>query len=140
MLKLLVGCYAVGNLSVVRQIHLLRSLAYQYEEHGDQAAADSRRRKALEQIRVALSGELKDTQRLEYLFVAAAYEREFGEAVAAEAHERQLHDAMAELKGEDLKDYIAYLKELVGDLSRIEPGGKLAPPPMPRNAESNPDS
>lgn len=136
-LELLEGCYARRELSAERQIHLLRSLAYQYETLGDQVSADSRRRQALEQIRVALTGELKENRRLEYLFVAAAYEREFGEVEASKAHEKLLRSALKNANTDDSKGYVIYLGELADDLSRIEPGGKLAPPERKDEAHSD---
>lgn len=106
---------------------MLRALAYQYEALGDQAAADSRRRTALALILAALDTELKQAQRLEYLFVAAAYQREFGQEKASDASLRQLRAQLKKSRDEELANYVKYLRELMADIPRIEPGGRLAP-------------
>lgn len=126
-LELLEGCYALRAASTEQNVRMLRALAYQYEELGDQAAADSRRRNALTLILAALDTELKYAQRLEYLFVAAAYQREFGQTKASEGNLRQLRAQLTKSRDVDLADYVKYLRELMDDIPRIKPGGKLAP-------------
>jgi hypothetical protein len=126
-LELLEGCYALRAASTDQNLRVLRALAYQYEELSDQAAADSRRRSALALILAALDTELKPAQRLEYLFVAAAYQREFGQTKASDANLRQLRSLLKKSRDGDLANYVRYLRELMADIPRIEPGGKLAP-------------
>ncbi len=125
--ELLEGCYALRGLSTEKHLQMLRAVAYQYEELGDEAAADSRRRSALALIRAALDTELKPGKRLEYLFVAAAYQREFGQTEASDASLEQLGTLLKESHAEDVANYVKYLGELIADVPRIVPGGKLAP-------------
>lgn len=126
-LELLEGCYALRAGSTEQRLKMLRALAYQYEELGDQASADSRRRTILALVLAALDTELKHAQRLEYLFVAAAYQREFGQTEASDASLTQLRAQLEKSDNKDLANYVEYLRELMADVPRIEPGGKLAP-------------
>jgi hypothetical protein len=126
-LELLEGCYALRALSTEKKLQVLRALAYQYEELGDQAAADSRRRSALALMLAALDTELEPANRLEYLFVAAAYQREFGQTQASDASLERLGELLKASHIEDVANYVKYLRELIADIARIEPGGKLAP-------------
>lgn len=127
MLELLEGCYALRAPSAERNITILRTLAYHYERMGNQAAADRRRRQALAQILTALDTDLKEALRLEYLFVAAAYQRELGQRDASDDSLDRLRSALKKSSDAELAGYVEYLDELSADIPRIEPGGKLAP-------------
>jgi hypothetical protein len=109
------------------RIRLLRALAFMYEEGGHFARAKVLREQALAAVRTALNGPLNEQERLEYLFVCAAYEREFGRRKESDACLRLLDEALARSKDEKLKRYVEYLSELKADIPLISPGGTLAP-------------
>ncbi|UXI68687.1 hypothetical protein [Tahibacter amnicola] len=134
-LALLEGIYGMREMDAKKQIQLQRVLAVHYERDGDYTRATTLRRQALGLIRQELAQGMLDTQRrLEYLFVAANYEREFGKAAQADADLSALSRALDAVKSEEptVVDYAAYLRELVPASRRILPGGQLAP------AESEP--
>jgi len=108
---------------------LLRVLAFHHENALDAPArAADYRRKALGLMRERLAeSALEPLQRLEYLFVCAAYERWFGDVAASDAWVSQLDEAMAAHDEGEHADYIEYLSKLKQEIPRITPGGKLAP-------------
>jgi hypothetical protein len=126
MLERIEGVYAVREADEAQRIHLLRVLAYRYDELRDAAAAARHRGQALERIRVALAGELAAQTRAEYLFVAAAYSREAGDAAQSGRDLAALDLALTHLGGEDA-DYAGYLRDLASVVPLITPGGVLAP-------------
>jgi hypothetical protein len=106
---------------------LLRVLAYMHEVDGDQAEATRLRMQALVDIRQALKADLPESQRLEYLFVSCAYEREFGDEERFAPCLKVLDDALAKSTQKDLAGYVEYLTKLKAELVKIAPGGQLAP-------------
>lgn len=79
-LALLRQSYAHRRQDEAPRIAMLRALGYMYEAAGDAKNAEALRREALAAIHARLAGsDLDEQTRLEYLFVSAAYEREFGD-------------------------------------------------------------
>jgi hypothetical protein len=126
-LERLEAIYALRDKDPAFRLHLLRVLAYVHEDElQDPASAASYRADALAQLRAALGGALKDIERAEYLFVAAAYAREAGDAAQSDRDIAALEALLPTLKGDDA-NYAGYLTDLLPDLRAIEPGGVLAP-------------
>lgn len=124
-LRWLEGCYALRSKDDAFRNRLLRVLAYFYENDlNDQKTAAAYRRKALDQIQEMLKTNLKEEARLEYLFVVAAYEKELGDAEKSDAALKFLTGALANSTNKGLAEYF---KELVKEIPRITPGGKLQP-------------
>ena len=131
-LERLEAIYALRDKDPAFRLHLLRVLAYVFEDElQDPASAARYRADALAQLRAALGGTLKDIERAEYLFVAAAYAREAGDAAQSDRDIAALEALLPTMKGEDA-DYAEYLTALLPDLRAIEPGGVLAPPERER--------
>lgn len=127
-LLLLQKSYAARNVDASKNIQLLRVLAYYHEtEFKDFDAANNFRRKALELIEAALPTQLPEGDRLEYLFVSAAYYREFGDLEKSKARIGVLNQTLKESSDEKLKGFVKYLTELEKDIDRIAPGGPFIP-------------
>lgn len=121
--------YSVRRKGASFNVLLLRALAFMYEEAGYASWAKVLRAEALESIRRALDGSLGERERLEYLFLCAAYEREFGRQKESDLCLRSLDDALAGSSDERLKGFVDYLSGLRDDIPKIAPGGTLAPVP-----------
>jgi hypothetical protein len=127
-LLLLEKSYVARNVNAGKKIQLLRVLAYYHEtEFKDFDAANNFRRKALELIETALTTKLPEDDRLEYLFVSAAYYREFGDVEESKARIRLLNQALQQSSDEKLAGFVKYLTELKKDIDRIAPGGAYIP-------------
>jgi len=130
LLRLLQESYSRRQLDREFRIRLLRVLAYYYDaDLHDYETAARFRKDALDLIEDALHAQLEEGKRLEYLFVAAAYYRELGEAEASDGKVAELTSALRSSSEEKLKGYVEYLTSLQQDIARIVPGGPLAPPP-----------
>jgi hypothetical protein len=152
--RLLEGSYALRKRDAEFRNRLLRVLAYVNETAlMNPDAARGYRERALAEIRIALAGTLPPQTRLEYLFVAAAYARELGDEKESDGALAELDTALAPYRkaagtkdedtvdddasepseegdaAERLANYAEYIDELRGDVTRITPGGALAPPP-----------
>jgi hypothetical protein len=89
LLQLLQESYGQRQLDREFRIRLLRVLAYYYDARlHDFDAASRFRNDALALIEEALRTDLEEGKRLEYLFVAAAYYRELGDAEKSVAKSR----------------------------------------------------
>ena len=127
-LVLLEKNYAARNQNANGKISLLRVLAYYHEaDLKDFDGAAAFRRKALEMIEGALSGDLQPSKRMEYLFVSAVYYREFGETEKSRESATKLKQALKENKDSELDGLVEYFTELSPEIDRIEPGGPLIP-------------
>jgi hypothetical protein len=132
-LELLQQSYAKRATKSEDRIRLLRVLAYFNDaELQDYAAATALRKQALALIERALQTKLKDGDRFEYLFVTAAYHREFGDVAKSDTALQGLKSALQGNKDKELAGFVDYLTELSNDVARIAPGGPLAPEPLPR--------
>jgi hypothetical protein len=127
-LVLLQKSYSARSVDARMKIRLWRVLAYYHEtELRDSDGASVFRRKALEMIEAALRTDLPEGDRLEYLFVSAAYSREFGDLEKSRASVRSLEEALKESKDQKLEGFVEYLTELKSDIDKIVPGGPLIP-------------
>ncbi|WP_334180240.1 hypothetical protein [Pseudoxanthomonas sp.] len=130
-LERLEAIYALRTLTPDARSRILRALAYQYQSDGQQARADALR----EQARTLMEARLQDQAlpldlRLKYLFVTANYARERGDAAEADRRLDALATRLREAQKDDkVKDYAAYLDELIVPSRTIAPGGVLAPEP-----------
>lgn len=109
------------------QNRLLRVLAYQYESSGEIELANSYRRKALKSIEMSLKDEIPEQQKLEYLFLATTYNKQFGDDDRYSLYLNYLIDSLANLKDKELTGYAEYLERLIQEVEGIELGGVLAP-------------
>jgi hypothetical protein len=133
LLDLLQQSYARRTTKTEDRIRLLRVVAYYNDAQlQDYATATALRKQALELIGQALQTQLKDGDRYEYLFVTAAYHREFGEVAKSDAALQSLKSALQGNKNKELNGFVDYLTELSNEVARIAPGGPLAPEPLPR--------
>ena len=132
-LVLLEKSYTARNQKTRGKIELLRVLAYYHEtDLKDFDGAAALRRKALELIESALATEQDVACRMQYLFVAAVYHREFGDLEKSNASAKLLKEALQQHKGnhdENVAGMVEYLTELSGDIDKIVPGGPLIPEP-----------
>lgn len=127
-LVLLQKSYAARSLDARMKIRLLRVLAYYYEtELGDFDRASAFRRQALEMIEAVLPTQLPEGERLEYLFVSAAYYRELGNVEKSKTAVSDLEQALTQSEDEKLKGFVEYLTDLKSDIDKIVPGGPLIP-------------
>lgn len=128
-LVLLEKSYAARNQDTRGKIELLRVLAYYHEAQlKDFDGAAALRRKALEMIEAALSTELRPADRMQYLFVSAVYNREFGDLEKSDASAKLLKQALQQNKhGVHIAGLVEYLTELSQDIEKIVPGGPLVP-------------
>lgn len=128
-LERLQAVYALRDLDPVRRSSTVRAMAYQYESIGDQDRANGLRRSALADMKQALQGgALPADLRLQYLFVAANYAREFADAAESDRLLAELETAILAAAGDPkLANYADYLTALLPQARKIAPGGKLAP-------------
>ena len=132
-LLLLEKLYALRKMDESSRIRILRIFAYYYEsELNDQLAARKYREMALGKIKQALSADIDNAARIDYLFVAAAYEREFGNIKSSDSYVKLLNEVLSVNRDEKLKNYIDYIQSLIKDIPRITPGGVLAPADIPQ--------
>lgn len=118
--------YALRDLDAAARLRFARAIAYQFEVLGDQARADRMRRVARDEIKRSLEeATLAADLRLQYLFVAANYAREFGDAAESDRLLADLETALRAAPAEE--GYAQYLKESLDGARKIAPGGKLAP-------------
>ncbi|WP_240223796.1 hypothetical protein [Rheinheimera hassiensis] len=106
---------------------IIRVFAYLYEQEGKLELANNYRKIALSQINEALKTELPEYKKLEYLFVAANYERQLGNVSSSERRLSELKQSIKSMKDENLEDFGSYLMDLSKDTLRIDTGGVLAP-------------
>jgi hypothetical protein len=106
---------------------LWRVLARWYQESGDFDTANSYRAKAYSDLRQQLKDEIPEAKKLEYLYLAANYARQFGDEPESEKYLTALIQAIDNVEDKELKGYAEYLAELALDTPRISPGGKLDP-------------
>lgn len=124
------GIYALRKKDPAFRNELLRTLARWYQQLGDLPRANEYRRTALAQIVARLETDptpLPETQRLEYLYLAANYTRLFGDVAASDAWLAKLRAAADGVKDPKAKDAAGYVRKLAEDTPKIKPGGKLDP-------------
>lgn len=128
-LERLQAVYALRDLDPAQHNSTMRAIAYQYEAIGDQDRANALRRSVLADMRQTLQdAALPANLRLQYLFVAANYAREFEDAAESDRLLADLEVAIrAAAADPSLADYADYLKAQLPEARKITPGGKLAP-------------
>ncbi len=126
-LKLLEGIYAIRKTSEEFDNRLVRVLARSYQNLGDFEKANEYRRRALNEIQTRLKGALPEGRKLEYLYVAANYTKQFGDTESSDEFVRKLRASIANLEDKDLASFAEYLDELIGEIPKITPGGRLEP-------------
>ena len=126
-LELLEGVYKLRKKKKFFKNHLLRVLAYNYEQTGNIKKATEYRKTALTDMESALKGKLPANIRLTYLYVIANYHREFANNKKSDQYLEKLLTAMKSLKDKKYIGFAQYLKKLSTDTKKITPGGKLMP-------------
>jgi hypothetical protein len=126
-LELLEALYSLRNKGDEFNNRIKRVFAYLYEQEGQLELANTYRKAALEEINVFLKTDLSEYKKLEYLYVAANYERQLGSITNSDSRLLMLKVAIKDIKDENLKGFGSYLLELTKDTLRIIPNGILAP-------------
>ncbi|PCJ48290.1 MAG: hypothetical protein COA74_09220 [Gammaproteobacteria bacterium] len=106
---------------------LKRILAYLYEEDGNTILANQYRALALEEILIALQGDLKDFNQLEYLYLATNYHRQLGKIEKSDSYMLKLIETIKNNSNDELQGYKDYLSKLIEDSKYIKKGGVLNP-------------
>lgn len=134
-LRLLEGIYSLRGGTEESRNHLLRVLARWQQSLGNVEAANVYRRQAFDGIKVALNGKLEEERTLEYLYLAANYARQFGDAAASDRYLAQLSAAITGIKNKKLTEFGRYLAALAKQTPSIQPGGVLDPQGMPTKGD-----
>ena len=111
---------------------LLRVLARWNQELGNPVKADEYRKAAFDSIKLQLTKGVDGYQKLEYLYLAANYSKQFGDEEAAEKYLALLQQAIKNIEDEKVKGFADYLSELAQDTKFITKGG-LLDPSLPKN-------
>jgi len=119
--------YSLRESTATFNNRLLRNLAYLFETENKISLANQYRRKALTMIEKSLNGELAEQQKLEYLFLATVYNKQFGDSNKYALYLNELTTNLDLSKDKELEGFVGYLKALVKDVSKVELGGVLAP-------------
>lgn len=126
-LELLENIYAFRSLPPEAKNHNKRVLAYLYEQINDFEKANNLRSSALQQIYQLLNTDISGYSRLQYLYVAANYERQLGQASRSDEMVSKLFHEINKLQEDKLKHFAEFLHKLAAETPSILPGGKLAP-------------
>jgi hypothetical protein len=126
-LNLLENIYELRDKDDAFRNLLLRVLARWYQELGDVNKANKYRKKAYTDILLHLKKSLDEFKRLEYLYLAANYSRQFGDIEMSDKYILELNSLFETDKSEKTKDFAEYLKNIVSDTSLIKEGGVLDP-------------
>jgi len=126
-LKLIEKIYSFRNISPELNNRNKRILAYLYEQKGKFEIANGFRKAALSQIYEFLKTDLTKYKRLEYLYVAANYERQLGNISNSDLKLKTLINEIKNIQDEELKSFGKYLLELSNETKLISYGGKLQP-------------
>ena len=126
-LKLLETIYSFRHLSDELNIRNKRVFAYLYEQKDKFKLANYFRKTALNEINQLLKTGLSEYKKLEYLYVAANYERQFGNVANSDLRLTSLKMAIANIQDDELNNFGRYLLKLSEETLLIQPGGKLAP-------------
>lgn len=127
-LELLENIYAFRSLPPEASNHNKRVLAYLYEQINEFDKANTLRSAALQQIYQLLDTNISGYSRLQYLYVAANYERQLGQAIRSDEMAGKLLNEIDKLQEDKLKHFAEYLHKLAAEIPSIQPGDKLAPP------------
>ena len=126
-LALLEQTYALREKDEFFKNKLLRILARWQQSLGNLNKANSYRARAFQEIQHALNGDLDGYKRLEYLYLATNYSKQFAEQNKNVSYLDDLETALKSVTDPELKGYAGYLSELIKDSTYINEGGKLDP-------------
>ncbi len=126
-LSLLEEFYSIRNTDKAFNNRLLRVLARWYQNLEDIDKANTYRKEAFSSIQLQLKGELDEYQRLEYLYLAANYSKQFGDQKASDKYISELISSIGNVNSENTKGFAEYLQELYPDTNHIIEGGVLDP-------------
>ena len=126
-LERLEALYNLRNLSAAEQNRLIRILARWNQKLGHLDKADQYRHKALDGIVTMLGTQMPDVQRMTYLYIAANYTRQFGDAEASDKYLTRLSSLLASTDQEENKGAISYFKKLMAETPYITMGGAIDP-------------
>ena len=126
-LTLLEDIYRLRHKDAHFRNRLLRVLIQLYLVTGSLETANGYRHEAFEQLKTFLEDDLSVSARLEYLYLAANYARQFGDSPASDRYLAQLEDAINGITDPELSAQIKFLAELAKETRLIEPGGRLVP-------------
>lgn len=126
-LILLENIYALRYKDREFENRLLRVLARWHQNLGDIDKANQYRRKALAGITRALEGRMEESQRLEYLYLAANYTRQFGHKERSNQYLLALKQTLKKADQEHLAKLARYISALYPDSIHIKKGGVLDP-------------
>lgn len=136
-LELLEKIYSLRTLPKDISNRNKRILAYLYEQKGKFKKANELRKLALEEIYELLKDNLSERKKLEYLYVAANYERQLGNVADSDLRLKFFNQHLENIKDENLAVFGSYLLNLTRDTLLIKPGGKLAPEVEVKEKEIN---
>lgn len=126
-LFLLEKLYSMRKTEKAFKNRILRVMARWYQDLGELDKANEYRKVALDSIKSDLEGELGEYQKLEYLYLAANYTKQFGNDEESGKYITLLKDVIAGVKDEEVKGFAEYLSELVENTKYITQGGALDP-------------
>ena len=126
-LALLEQTYALREKDEFFKNKLLRILARWQQSLGNLDKANNYRARAFQEIQHALNGDLDGYKRLEYLYLATNYSKQFAEQNKNVGYLDDLETALKSVTDPELKGYAGYLSELIKDSVYINEGGKLDP-------------
>lgn len=132
-LKLIEKIYSFRDISPEVNNRNKRVFAYLYEQKEKFDVADSFRKSALSEIYEFLKTDLTKYKRLEYLYVAANYERQLGNISNSDLRLKALINEIEKIQDEELKSFGKYLLKLSNETTLITHGGKLQPEEQKEN-------
>ncbi len=125
--QLLESVYKLRRKDRLFNNRLLRMHAFILDMLHYYPVANRYRKKALNDIKDMLAGKLAETTRLRYLYVAAAYERQFGNTASSDAYIEKLRKLAKTMSGKKNSAYADYMMKFIKDIKLIKPGGSLLP-------------
>ena len=126
-LKLLAETYRLRKKDAAFTNRLLRVLARRYQDIGLVERANDFRLQAFEHLKTLLETDLSDLLRLEYLYLAANYARQFGDSAASDRYLEKLNNRIEAISEPELSEHLEYLSELARQTRLIQPGGRFDP-------------
>ena len=126
-LTLLEDIYRLRKKDAFFENRLLRVFARRYQDMGLLERANGYRLLAFEQLRTLLKTDLPELARLEYLYLAANYARQFGDTAASDRYLVELEAAIQGISDPELAEHLEYMSELAKQSRLIKSGGQLDP-------------
>lgn len=126
-LSLLEKIYSMRNTDKAFDNQLLRVLARWYQNLEELDKANSYRKRAFSTIQKELKTEQDEYQKLEYLYLAANYSKQFGDQETSDKYISQLVSSIDNVNDENNKGFAKYLRKLYPDTNYIVEGGVLDP-------------